>query len=219
MKGQQPQGAIVVFDPQNSSTTLGLDDMFDDGAAVLGLWRFFTDWNGKPGSHLFAVVWSSRTYTSLDDVSVVNVPGQGLGLVADEETGAWSLAYYFDQVVWTDPCNEKRKLQLFTGGSLSDGNPSFSRWAMFASLEGFGLNPCREQDRAGVAYFYNGLSDDLQDLVSPLLELEDLQGVELYYNAEITPWFHLTADLQIIDNERDDDDTAIILGLRGKIDL
>jgi hypothetical protein len=53
----------------------------------------------------------------------------------------------------------------------------------------------------------------------PTVDLENVQGVELYYNAEITPWFHLTGDLQIIDNENVGDDTAIILGLRAKMDL
>jgi porin len=53
----------------------------------------------------------------------------------------------------------------------------------------------------------------------PNEDLQDVHGVELYYNAAIVPSFHLTADLQIIDNENVSDDTAIVLGLRGKIDL
>jgi porin len=46
-----------------------------------------------------------------------------------------------------------------------------------------------------------------------------VQGVELYYNAAITPWFHLTTDLQIVDNENVADDTAIVFGFRGRMDL
>jgi len=70
-------------------------------------------------------------------------------------------------------------------------------------------------------YFYDELSSDFKQLVStlPTVDLENVQGVELYYNAAITPWFHLTGDLQIIDNENVGDDTAIILGLRAKMDL
>lgn len=219
MKGQQPQGAFVVFDPQNSSTTAGVSDLFARRAAVLGLWRFFTELNGKPGSHLFAGGWTGRSYTALDDAAIVFIPGQGLGISANEETGAWALAYYLDQVIWNDPCNEAKKLQLFTGGSISDGNPSFSRWNWFMSMEGFGLIGGRDQDRTGVAYFYNGLSNDLRQLVSPLLELQEVQGVELYYNAAITPWFHLTADLQVVDNAVESDDPAFIIGLRGKIEI
>jgi porin len=50
-------------------------------------------------------------------------------------------------------------------------------------------------------------------------ELRDLQGVELYYNAAITPWFHLTADLQFVRPGVSANDTAVVFGLRGKIDI
>ena len=72
----------------------------------------------------------------------------------------------------------------------------------------------------GVGYFYDGLSSEFRSLVNAALpDIQDVQGCELYYNAAITPWFHLTADLQIIDNQNVADDTAVIVGLRGKIDL
>jgi porin len=41
----------------------------------------------------------------------------------------------------------------------------------------------------------------------------------LYYNAEITPWFHLTADLQIVEPAVQANDTAVAFVLRGKINL
>jgi porin len=44
------------------------------------------------------------------------------------------------------------------------------------------------------------------------------QGVELFYNAEIRPWFHVTADVQLIDPARAVSD-ALLFGLRAKIDL
>jgi porin len=73
----------------------------------------------------------------------------------------------------------------------------------------------------GVGYFYDGLNSGFKQLVStlPAFDLQDVQGVELYYNAEITPWFHLTGNLQVVANENDGDDPAVILGLRAKIDL
>ena len=129
------------------------------------------------------------------------------------------MAYYFNQVFWADPRNEGRNLRLFTGWSLSHGNPSFARWGGFVSVEGTGLIAARQQDEMGAAYFYDGLSGDFKQLVSPVVALEDVQGVEVYYNAEITPWFHLTADLQIVDNENVAHDTATIFGLRAKLDF
>ena len=153
MEGEQLQGGVLVFDTNNSTTTVGLNNLFDQGAGVLGVWRFFTDWQGKPGSHLFAFGGSTRTYTSLDRNDWYFVPGQGGGLTPGEETGAWALAYYFDQVFWADPCNADRNLRVFSGFSLSDGNPSFGRWSGMASVEGYGLIHGREQDRMGVSYF------------------------------------------------------------------
>ena len=43
--------------------------------------------------------------------------------------------------------------------------------------------------------------------------------MELSYNAAITPWFHLTAYVQFVQSGISANDTAIVLGLRGKIDL
>jgi porin len=71
----------------------------------------------------------------------------------------------------------------------------------------------------GVAYFYSGLSGDVKDLLDPRVVVDDVQGVEIYYNAAITPWFQLTADLQVLDPAIPAEDTALVLGLRGKIDL
>ena len=217
LNGEQLQGFVFAFDLNNSSTTTGLNNLFDDGAGVLAAWKLFTDYGGKPGSHMFVGAYASRAYTSLDESSWFIVPGQGV--VAGEETGAWGLGYYFDQTVWADRCDEGRKVQLLTGWSISDGNPSFARWGGFASLEAFGLMDCRKQDRMGISYFYTGLSDDFRQLVSPVVELDAVQGGEIYYNAEITPSFHLTGDFQAVDNGREADDTAVILGLRAVIDL
>ena len=104
---------------------------------------------------------------------------------------------------------------------LADGNHSPVRWSFNVAIQGQGLVHGRELDTMGVGYFYDELSSDCKQLVStlPTVDLEDVQGVELYYNAEITPWFHLTGDLQIIDNENVRDDPAIILGLRANIAL
>ncbi len=55
------------------------------------------------------------------------------------------------------------------------------------------------------------MSDDLPDF----LNITSEQGVELYYNIEITPWMHVTPDLQVlIDPGGGDNDVAVICGLR-----
>ncbi len=214
----QIQGGVLAFDTQNSTTTSGFHDLFDEGTAILGLWRFFFDVDGKPGSLLFAGGTSSRDYTSLEKTDWALIPGEGL--VARKKEDTWSAAVYYDQVFWQAPDNEKKSLRLYTGWSVSDGNPSFGRWGGFASIEGWGLIPNRANDRMGVGGFYNQLSSEFKDLTSSVgVNLENLWGAELYYNAEVTPCFHLTPNLQFVNNHNQSDSTAVILGLRAAIDF
>jgi porin len=70
-----------------------------------------------------------------------------------------------------------------------------------------------------VSFFYTGLSDDFKRLASPLVDVENPYGSEVYYNFGVTPWFHLTTDLQVINPGESSNDTAIVVGLRGKLDL
>jgi hypothetical protein len=78
----------------------------------------------------------------------------------------------------------------------------------------------RPRDRMGVSGWYSGLSDNFIDLASIVdLSLQDTWGVELYYNFEINKYTHLTPDLQIIQNERKNDDVAVIPGIRLVMDF
>jgi porin len=161
---------------------------------------------------------SSRDYFSLDRTDWAIIPGEGL--VGKKKEDTWTGAVYYDQVFWQAPDNDKKNLRLFTGWSLSDGNPGFAKWGGFAAVEGWGLVPNRANDRMGVGAFYNQLSSDFKDLTSTVgINLENTWGVELYYNAEITPHMHLTPNLQFVSNQNRNDSTAVILGLRAVIDF
>ena len=214
MNRKQIQSGLLVYDTKNVSTTIA-PDLFGDGAVILGYHRFFTEF----GSHGFLGNYSNRTYASTDPLSWTIIPGEGV--VAGQQTGSWSLAYFLDQILWADRCNEKRNVRLFSVLSLADRDPNPYRWTGNVSLQGSGLIPGRESDTMGVGYFYDGLNSDFEQLVSadPLFDIQDVQGGELYYNAAIKPWFHLTADFQVIDNENVADDTAILFGLRAKVEL
>jgi porin len=63
------------------------------------------------------------------------------------------------------------------------------------------------------------VSDTLKDLAPVRLPLKDEQGVELYYNVAVTPWCQVTPDLQVIAPFRDGVDTALLFGLRAKIEF
>ncbi len=214
----QIQGGLLVIDTANSTTTTGLSDPFDNGAGILALWRFFIEMDDKPGSILFAFGGATGDYAALDPSSWGFVPG--VGPVEGTKEGTWSGAVYYDQVLWQDAGNDKRNLRLYTGWSISDGDPAFGKFGGVASLEAMGMLFGRDQDRAGVGLFYNELSRDFKRLTEIAgADVDDIWGGELYYNYEVTPWFHLTGDLQVVQGANSAADPAVILGLRGVLDF
>jgi porin len=185
---------------------------------MMGMWRFFFDIDEKPGDLLFALGGSTRRYGSLEKSDWTEIPGEGL---SDEKTrGAWTAAVVYNQILWQAPDDHKRNVRGFTGWSVSDGDPSFAKWTGMATLEATGVLFDREKDRAGIGGFYAGLSNDFKNLVPRAIsDVQDGWGVEVYYNAEITPWFHVTGDVQLVQGENRDDDPAVILGLRAVINF
>lgn len=212
----QIQSALMVYDTTNSSTTAGLDDLFDQGAVVLAYGRIFTEWRGLPGSHALLGNWSSRTYTSVDPTSWTVIPGQGV-VAAGQQTGSWTISYILDQVVWADCCNDKRDVRLMSQWMIADGDPNPYRWSGNIALQANGLFACREQDSLGIGYFYNELSSDFKSLLNGVVPIRNTQGVELYYNMAWTPWFHVTADLQVLEDANANDDTSVMPGLRANL--
>jgi porin len=181
LKEGKVQGMLSVVDAQNSSTTVGITDLFDQGAVVIGYWRVFTDFHSLPGSHGILGEYSTRNYTSLSPADFYFLPP--VGLVTAQTSDTWSLSYFGEQKLWVDCCDPKRNLGLFTSWGISDGNPNPVRWAGNVSLQAQGMNSCRPNDSMGVAYFYTGLSNDVQNLVNPLVPLQDVQG-----ESCITTW-------------------------------
>ena len=72
----------------------------------------------------------------------------------------------------------------------------------------------RTQDSAGLAFGYMALSDDLADVLDPLLEIRDEWEAELYYQLALESWCVLTADLQLVRPFQDDVDVTLVPGAR-----
>jgi porin len=169
------------------------------------------------GSHTVIATYATGEYTSFDTSGWIIIPPGGV--VPDQQTGTWMVQYMGEQRLWADPCNERRYTKLFGRVGVSDEETSPFGVTAAVSLEAFGTMDCRPHDRMGLGYFYTGLNSDFKNLFVFANPLQDLHGGEVYYNAEVTPWFHVTADLQVINPGPQALDTAIVLGLRAKIDL
>ncbi len=213
--GKQPQGGVLVYDTQNCATTSGFDDLFDNGCNIMGFWRFFTHVGGLPGSQFLGGIWSTGDFVAFDPTGFVIVPDEGI--VAPRQGGAYTLLYILEQTMWMDCCNKDRRIVLLSQWGLADEATSPIGWSANASLQAFGVNPARPHDSAGVGYFHTGISSDLKNLFSPLLPLQDVDGVELYYNMALMKGFQVTTDLQVIEPADERNDTAVVFGLRGTL--
>ncbi|MBA2116274.1 carbohydrate porin [Bremerella alba] len=209
------EAALLVFESQQSPTTVGLD--FPNGVTIIGAARKYTDFMCQPGSHTLLGIYSTGEYTSFDTSGWAVVPGNGV--VPAVKQGTWTAMYLGQQQLWADACNPKRKTSLFGYIGFSDPDNTPFQFTSSISIEKFGPFACRENDRAGIGYFYNGLNSDFQDTVSIVAPIGDLHGGEVYYNAEIVPWFHLTTDVQVIKPGLIANDTAVVLGLRGELEF
>ncbi|MBN9521576.1 carbohydrate porin [bacterium] len=218
---KQPVFAVSVFDTYNSPTTSGFERFFVNGATVVAQATLPTSFFGRPGHQSIGGSYSSGRYAALDNTLpyLISQRLQGELPPLPQETGSWALFYMFDQAVWVDAANPQRSWGVFGNLSLSDGNPNPIRWASSIGVGGSSPFACRKLDTFGIGYFYIGASDALKNFAPRLLPLRDEHGVELFYNAAVTPWFHLTPDFQVITPVRDRAETSVNVGIRGKIDF
>jgi porin len=213
-----PSNGVLVLGTQNVATSWGsLDDSFNDGVFLAAFHRFFWEMDQKMGYFMVFAGGSTKDEASNDPHDIVFKPG--VGAVDTQTHKPWDVAFYLYQDIWQDPNDPSRKANIMLGGTAGPDNPQFAQYHAFANVEIYGLMAARPKDRIGASVYWNGLSNHFKDLVEDVEELQDPWGLEFYYSYELTPWAHITADLQLAENEFKDDDIAIIPGIRVVIDL
>lgn len=183
---------------------------------MAGEYRVPTNFLNKPGHQLFAATWSSRNYAALNQDPRIILPNVPIA----RTDGSWSAYWNFDQFLHVDPCDPTKGWGLFGRAGIADNDANPIAWFLSFGVGGNSPIAGRSNDRFGAGWFYSGTSNE----IAPFLELVtgpigDSQGVELFYNIEVTPWFHLTPDLQVLVPAREDIDPALLIGARGVITL
>jgi porin len=220
LKNLQPIVTVMVLDPNNTPTVSGFDTFFDRGVSIIGMANLPTKFLDRPGHQGVGFTYSNSKYTDLSDLPFYFAQ-QFLGQFPPlpQETGSWSFFYMFDQTVWIDPADPKRSFGFFGNLGLADGNPSPVRWAANIGLGGASPLRARPLDTFGAGYFYVGASDSLKNLAPRVLPLRDEHGVEAFYNMGLTPWCHLTSDIQVVTPVRDRVTASVVYAMRLKIDF
>ena len=210
---EQPVFTFSVLDTQNRPTTFNLDDIFEEGVVLNAEARLPTKFFGLPGHQLLGGVWSSQNVALLSQDPRLLLPPTGLPL--QRQSDSWALYWNFDQYIWVDPCDPTKGWGLFGRAAIADDETNPLDWFLSFGIGGNSRIAGRTADTFGFGWAYSGTSDQL-----PGVFLGDHgQSVESFYNFQVTPWMHVTTDLQVIDPALRGVDNSLVLGLRANVDF
>ena len=170
---------------------------------------------GRPGAQTIGVLYgidASRTAIAADPRLVIAgiLVGRPVPATSDD---TWAVYYNAHQYLRGDGDGG---FGIFVRFGISDGNPNPVKWNVAGGLGGKGLLLRRQADTWGLGAFYLGMSDE--DLLKGL-NVGDEVGGELFYNLAVTPWLHITPDVQLIDPALPRADAVWVLGLRAHLSL
>jgi porin len=216
LREAEPIFTYTLLNSTDTTRTSGFDELFEEGVAMAAELRLPTCFLGMPGHQLFGGAWNSRDFVTFGQDPRVILPDVPFA----EQSGSWALYWNMDHYLYVDPCDPKRGCGVFGRAAIGDDNVGPLHYFLSAGIGGNSTIRGREADTFGVGYYYAGSSDQVGPILEALLgPIGDGQGVELFYNIAVTPWFRLTPDLQVLIPFREEVDTAVLVGLRGKMDF
>jgi porin len=206
---------LMVYDPRNAQDWDVVSDPFSEGVTTSLSVTVPVSPGGLRGYQNFRGVYSTASGTDFEDIPDLLLPPQARDI--DQLDGYWFGSYSFQQYLVQDPNDPRRGWGVFGQIAVSDGNPNPIGWSALIGLGGTGLLASRPDDSFGIAYFYDGFSEDLKDGLGAVgFDLGDESGVEAFYNIAATPWLNLTADVQAIEPGAGDE-TAWFVGFRAMV--
>lgn len=209
-----PVFSFNVLNSSNTITQSGFDELFEDGVALTGALSLPTPLGGNPGAQTLGFTWNNRTQVALGQDPRVLLPG----FPPQQVEEAWSLFWSGYQYIQTydDP---SKGWGVFAATGISDANPTLIRTWANVGIGGNVPSERRGNDRFGVGWFYNELSDETGPILNLLAAPRDSWGVEMFYNCAVTPSIYITPDLQVLQPGNRLDDTVVLLGVRAHLEL
>ena len=217
-------GSVIILDTEESATK---NPFKTSKGSTLGTeWKVKYQPAGLPGAQTFGFLYAfDNEFTTLDQDARASFPlGDPLSNSAKKSSDSWAFYHNAHQYL---QYQEGRGWGVFSRFSFADNDTNPIDWTVSAGISGNGLFELRPNDTFGLGYYHMEFtSSDLQRIN----DANEENGFEVWYNAELTPWFHLTADLQIIDtalgkpdgiiataNGSPEGETAWIVGVRTEI--
>lgn len=211
----------LVLDSEGNASLTGFDPdtVFSQGTSVFQMAQATIKPFGQTGHQTLIWTWSDKERVPFQQSSlaVINNVRQGITPVLARSSDDWTVVYNFDQYLYTKPGKPKQGVGLFGYYGIGPAvvNPIRANYCI--GFGGQGMIPSRDRDTYGVGYYFLNLSDQFGRVLAN--RTEDEQGVEVFYNIEVTPWLHITPDLQIIDPARSSVGCTWVAGLRARMDF
>ena len=202
---------FMVYDPHDRTSDYWPDDLFSDGVNLsLGV-----TWTGKvfdrPSSINLTGIYSTEEKI---DLSEIGLPPE---LQTQTKDGSYNISVKVTHLIVESTTHPGQGLGFYGKAAVADGNPNPIEASFSGGFAGHRLVPGRPHDVFGVGYFLYNLSEDIKSTISPLINIDNEQGIEIFYNLALTPWFRITADLQWLDPASGDNDDAWIGALRANV--
>jgi|GEM_PF-253645 len=212
----EPLFALNILNPTDTTKTTGFSELFSQGVTFASEVRVPTRFAGLPGHQLLGGTYSTRDYVSLGQDPRIILPS----VPVERQSGSWSLYYNFDQHLIMQPGSTKKGWGTFGRAGIADRESNPIEWFLSYGIGGCSPLANRCNDQFGAGWYIAGTSSALDPAIPAIIgPLGDGQGIETFYNYEVRPWMHVTADMQYIVPSRAEIDDALVLGLRTRIDF
>ncbi|MFM7641454.1 MAG: carbohydrate porin [Cyanobium sp.] len=202
--------SAMVFDPSDQTNNYWVNGLFEDGVNV----SLSAQWNGRAWGRA-SNLGVTYTFSSKESVDLRNIllPSE---LQISAPTYPDNFSIQFGHTLFPSKVRPGKGIGLYGKVGGTRGNPNPIGWSFVGGITGEGMFANRPYDGFGIGFYYYSWSQALEDTIDPLVLLDDEKGLEIYYNFAVTPWFILTADLQVIDPGKSNFASETVAALRAK---
>jgi len=210
---------LAVLDSHGTATRSGFDTVFSTptGTAVTGELDLKLNPFDQPGNYRFGFIFSNKEFPNFAQDPRQRVADLVRGLPPDRVSDSFAVYFNFDQTFFSEPEDSEQGWGLFGRAGWADEDENIFSLFFSAGIGGQGIIEGRDNDTFGIGWYYLDITDQLH-----FLGVDNEQGVEIYYNVEVTPWLHVTPDVQVIIDPaggltgRDD---SLVIGVRAQMEF
>jgi len=205
--------AVAVYDPVSAAERTGFENPFGEGVGFRASATLKAKPFGLQGFYGIKAMFSTLQGFDFNAIPDLLSPS-GNGTVSMTRSCPYYSAVSVQQYLYQDSSDPSRGWGFFGEFGMSDGNPTAQQWAALLGFGGTSPLPDRAADLWGIGVFRNSLTDPLVWGMRSLLELREEQGLEFFYNVALTPWLHVTPDIQVASPFLEHNPSAVFASLR-----